>query len=40
MKSCSNWLFSALGLGENYGGIIDILSLTVKDEEIMSELMK
>ena len=32
--------FTLLGLGDSYGGVINVGSLTVNDPEIMSELMK
>jgi len=37
---CRNKIFRLLGLGDNYGDMINLLTLTVKDKIIMNELAK
>ena len=37
---CRNKIFRWLGLGDNYGDMINLVTLTVKDKIIMTELAK
>jgi hypothetical protein len=39
-STCRNRIFKWLGLGDSYGDLINLVTLTVKDKTIMTELSK